>query len=423
MIELGDARAYVLGSCSALDPVRRPIAAALGCVATQALVSDVLVPPFDNTAVDGFAVRAADTAGADQANPVRLRVIGTIRAGMAPDPSPAAGEAVRIMTGAPMPAGADAVVMVERSAAVHLDADGVDELVEWVDLFVEVASGDAVRSAGDDLRPGDPVYPAGDVLSAGHLGVLATLGITEVEVVPPPRVGVLSTGDELVQGSEALRPGQIRDSNRCTLLALVAQAGCVAVDLGCIPDDEAAITAALEAGAIDCDALITSGGVSMGDFDFVKVVLDRIGDMRWMQVAIRPAKPLAFGTVPGGAVDGSTRRVPVFGLPGNPVSSVVSFELFARPGLRRMMGRADDDLDRPGVQAVASDGFARRPDGKVHFARVVCRYADDGRYHVRSAGGQGSHQLSSLVGANALAVLPDGDGIEPGDTVDVLLTE
>jgi molybdopterin molybdotransferase len=432
VIELGAARAYVLGACSVLTPVRRPIAAALGCVATQALVSDVLVPPFDNTAVDGFAVRAADTAGASQSSPVRLRVIGTIRAGMAPGLSPAEGEAVRIMTGAPMPAGADAVVMVERSALVPVDSDtggggpagsGLVESVESVDLFVQVAPGDAVRSAGDDLHPGDHVYPAGDVLSAGHLGVLATLGVTEVEVVPPPRVGVLSTGDELVQGSEPLRPGQIRDSNRRTLLALVEQAGCVAIDLGCIADDEAAITAAIEAGATDCDALITSGGVSMGDFDFVKVVLDRIGEMRWMQVAIRPAKPLAFGTVPAGAADRSTRRVPVFGLPGNPVSSVVSFELFARPGLRRMMGRADDDLDRPRVQAVADEGFARRPDGKVHFARVVCRYGDDGRYHVRSAGGQGSHQLSSLVGANALAVLPDGDALEPGALVEVLLTD
>ncbi len=157
----------------------------------------------------------------------------------------------------------------------------------------------------------------------------------------------------------------------------------------------------------------------MGDFDFVKVVLDRIGDMRWMQVAIKPAKPLAFGTVPGPA----GRPVPVFGLPGNPVSSVVSFELFARPGLRRMMGHGDADLDRPRVRAVADDGLRRHPDGKIHFARVVCHYGDDGRYHVRLTGGQGSHHLSALVGANALAELPDGTGVDPGGLVDVLLTE
>ena len=439
MIDLGEARAFVLGACSALPPVRLPIAEALGCVVTEALVSTDLVPPFDNTAVDGFAVRAADTVGATDSSPVRLQVIGTIRAGMAPEPSPGPGEAVRIMTGAPMPSGADAVVMVEHSTAI-----GQDE----VDLSVEAAPGQAVRVAGDDLRPGDPVFPAGDVLTAGHLGVLATLGVTDVMVVPRARVGVLSTGDELVDGPQPLQPGQIRDSNRRTLLGLVEQAGCVAVDLGRIPDNEAAITAAIEQGALTCDALISTGGVSMGDFDFVKVVLGRIGEMRWMQVAIKPAKPLAFGTVPGpppgprvsplpassprgasdsgtppaGASTGSACRVPVFGLPGNPVSSVVSFELFARPGLRRMMGRADADLDRPRVQAVADERLGRRPDGKTHFARVVCTYEADGRYHVVSAGGQGSHHLSALVGSNALAVLPDGDVIEPGAVVEVLLT-
>jgi molybdopterin molybdotransferase len=408
VIDLDEARSFVLGACPVLSAVRLPIAEALGCVVTESLVSTDLVPPFDNTAVDGFAVRAADTAGATDASPVRLRVIGTIRAGMAPEPSPGPGETVRIMTGAPMPPGADAVVMVEHSVGV-----GPDE----VDLSVEAGPGQAVRVAGDDLKPGDPVFPAGDVLTAGHLGVLATLGVIEVMVVPRARVGVLSTGDELVDGPQPLQPGQIRDSNRRTLLALVEQAGCVAVDLGRIPDDEAAITAAIAGGARTCDALISTGGVSMGDFDFVKVVLDRIGEMRWMQVAIKPAKPLAFGTVAG-----PTRRVPVFGLPGNPVSSVVSFELFARPGLRRMMGRADGDLDRPRVQAVADDRFGRRADGKVHFARVVCTYGSDGRYHVVSAGGQGSHHLSALVGSNALAVLPDGDAVEAGSIVEVLLT-
>ncbi|HEY5154481.1 MAG TPA: gephyrin-like molybdotransferase Glp [Acidimicrobiales bacterium] len=412
MTPLGEARAFVLGACTPLAPRRLPLAEALGCVAVEPLVAEELIPPFANTAVDGFAVRAADTAGATPTTPVRFSVIGTIAAGMAPTLEPGPGEAVRIMTGAPLPATADAVVMVEDSRPVAGSGDEID-------LLAEVPAGRHVRPAGDDLRPGDAVFPAGDVLSAGHLGVLATLGRADVVVVPPVRVGVLSTGDELVDAGVDLQPGQIRDSNRRTLLALVTQAGAEAVDLGRIPDDEAAITAAIERGATECDALVTSGGVSMGDFDFVKVVLDRLGDMRWMQVAIKPAKPLAFGTVPG--PDG--RRVPVFGLPGNPVSSVVSFELFARPGLRRMMGHGDGALDRSRVQAVADDGLPRHPDGKTHFARVVCHYGDDRRFHVRSAGGQGSHHVSALVGANALAELPDGPGVEPGGLVDVLLTE
>ena len=243
-------------------------------------------------------------------------------------------------------------------------------------------------------------------------GVLASLGYVNVPVFPRPRVGVLSTGDELVDGPVALRPGQIRDANRHTLLALVRQAGCEPVDLGLARDDEAEITAAIEEGVAECDALVTSGGVSVGDFDYVKAVLDRLGRMQWMQVAIKPAKPLAFGTV---------GDVPVFGLPGNPVSSMVSFELFARPGLRQLMGVAPAAvLPRP-VPGVAAEPLRRRPDGKTHFVRVVASVGADGRHHVRSSGGQGSNLLRSMALANALAVVPDGDGVDEGAGVDVLL--
>jgi molybdenum cofactor synthesis domain-containing protein len=194
------------------------------------------------------------------------------------------------------------------------------------------------------------------------------------------------------------------------LLALVSRAACVPVDLGTAPDDEAAITAALERGVDGCDAVLTSGGVSVGDFDYVKTVLDRMGDMAWWQIAVRPAKPLAFGTV---------RGTPVFGLPGNPVSSLVSFELFARPALRQMAGHLD--LFRPEIPAVADEGLPRRPDGKLHLVRVVASTDDDGRLHVRSSGGQGSHLLRAMALANALALLPDGDGVEAGGTVKVVL--
>jgi molybdopterin molybdotransferase len=410
VIPLPEARAYVLGACGALHPQLVSRHRAAGCVAVDALVATEAVPPFANSAVDGYGVRAVDTRGASASTPVRLAVIGTIRAGAAPDLEPGPGQTVRIMTGAAVPAGVDAVVMVEDSRAVDPDD-------HQVDLMAEVAVGQSVRPAGDDLVVGELVYPAGDVLTAGHIGVLATFGVDQVRVVPRARVGVLSTGDELVDGPATLQPGQIRDSNRATLLALVDQAGAVGVDLGRIPDDEQAIHDAFLAAAADCDALITSGGVSMGDFDFVKVVLDRLGDMRWMQVAIRPAKPLAFGTI------GTDRTVPVFGLPGNPVSSVVSFELFARPGLRALMGHPPTALDRPRVSAVADEALRRRPDGKMHFHRVVARLDPDGLHYVRSAGGQGSHQLSALVGSNALAVLPDGDGVAAGGRVEILVTD
>jgi len=267
-----------------------------------------------------------------------------------------------------------------------------------------------VRDAGDDIRPGQVVFEAGTVLGPGHLGVLASLGYQQVPVFPRVSVGVLSTGDELVDGPGALRPGQIRDSNRPTLLALARQSGFDAVDLGLVGDDEDAITDVVGRGVAECDALVTSGGVSVGDFDYVKAVLDRFGEMRWWQVAIRPAKPLAFGVV---------GTCPVFGLPGNPVSSMVSFELFARPALRRMMGFRE--LDRPRVLAIADEPLHRHPDGKVHFFRVVATFAADGRAHVRSAGGQGSHLLRAMAMANALAVVPDGEGVDAGQSVEAIL--
>ena len=398
MIPLSEAQQYVIGKCVPLGVDDVDSADALGLVTAEPIVSTELVPPFDNTAVDGFAVIAADTTDA----PVTLRIAGSIAAGEAPTVVVGPGDAVRIMTGAPMPDGADAVVMVENT-------EPVDD--ETVRILEAVDTGVAVRRAGEDMTPDQTVFEPGTELQPGHLGVLATLGIPRIRAHRRPRVGVMSTGDELVDGPQALEPGQIRDSNRRTLLALVAQAGCTPVDLGLIRDDEAEVEAALRAGASSCDALITSGGVSMGDFDYVKMVLRRIADMRWMQVAIKPAKPLAFGTLDG---------TPIFGLPGNPVSSMVSFELFARPGLRAMLGHGADRLHRPRVRATAEGALPRGVDGKTHFARVGVRW-QDGRPVISSAGGQGSHQLSAMAAAEGLAVLPDGPGLSIGDTAELIL--
>ncbi|MCU1375898.1 MAG: molybdenum cofactor synthesis domain [Actinomycetia bacterium] len=394
MISLDEAREHVLARVAPLGPVEVGLEEALGAVTAAEVIATEAVPPFANSAMDGYAVRAADTVGA----PVELKVVGMIAAGTAPEGSVGPGQAMRIMTGAPVPDGADAVVLVERTRT-----EG-----DVVTIEITVEPGTAFRGVGEDVRPGDVVVAPGTVLTAGHLGVLASVGVDRVTVHRRPRVGVLSTGDELVT-SGPLGRGQIRDSNRPTLLALVREAGFEAVDLGVAADDEASITAAIERAVASCDAVLTSGGVSMGDLDYVKVVLDRIGDMRWMQIAIKPAKPFAFGTV---------GRVPVFGLPGNPVSSMVSFELLARPALRRMAGRTD--LDRLTVSAVAPDGLRRSADGKIHFARVVATQ-DDGGWVVRSAGGQGSHHLVAMAAANALAVLADGDGVAPGETVPTML--
>ena len=407
MIELSEAREYVLSGCLPNDHVVVALNDALGCITTEAVVAAEQVPPFANTAVDGYAVIAIDTATV----PVTLRVTGTVRAGMSGVESPVeSGCAVRIMTGAPVPPGANAIVMVEDTEGSPEDDTVVVTATATVDQHI--------RPAGDDVNPGDPVINIGTELTAAHLGVLATIGVTRIAVVRRPVVGVISTGDELVDDGSPLAPGQIRDSNRLTLRKLLESHGFETVDLGLARDNEQVIEDAMRAGAETCDAIVTTGGVSIGDFDYVKVVLDRIGDMRWMQIAIRPAKPLAFGTLTRS--DGTA--VPVFGLPGNPVSSMVSYELFCRPGLRKMSGFADDNLDVGIIDGVLTEPLRRRADGKTHFARVVCEWdGSSSTYKVRSAGAQGSHHMASMAAANALAELPDGDTLETGSTVRVRL--
>jgi molybdopterin molybdotransferase len=400
MISVADAQRLVVGACPPLTPVETAAADSVGRVLADDVAAGEDVPPFANSAVDGYAVIAGDTAAA----PVELAVAGELAAGAPPPTAPLSpGRTIRIMTGAPMPPGADAVVMVEDSERL----DG-----ERVRLSAVVGPGTSVRAAGDDVRRGDVVFRAGTVVTPAVLGVLASINARSVRAYPPARVAVMSTGDELITDGSPLAPGQIRETNQTMLAPLLRAAGCIVHTFGVVPDDEATLERVLRTAAESADAIVTSGGVSMGDYDVVKAVLGRIAEMRWMQVAIKPAKPFAFGTIDG---------IPVFGLPGNPVSSLVSFELLARPALRRMMGHADPF--RPTVPAVADGGLRRRPDGKVHLVRVIARFGADGRLHVEPVSAQGSHQLAATALANALAVVDDGDGIPPGGEVpSILLT-
>jgi molybdenum cofactor synthesis domain-containing protein len=407
VIPLEQVRDTVLGRVVPLDVVEVPIREALGLVLAEQVAAPDPVPPFPNTAMDGYAVRAADTAGATAEAPVRLRVVGDLPAGHAPTVPVGPGDAIRIMTGAPMPDGADAIVIVELT-----ERDGADG------VLVQRASepGQHVRAAGGDVRAGDVVFEPGTVLRPAHIGVLATVDAQTVRVHRRALVGVLSTGDELVE-SGPLAPGKIRDSNRPMLLSMLAQAGAEPVDLGSARDDEDLMTATLDAAISRCDAVLTSGGVSVGDYDYMSAALERIASadpsgeslVEWYQVAIKPAKPLCIATV---------RGTPVFGLPGNPVSSMVSFELFARPALRAMMGHADPY--RPEVVARVDGGLGRRRDGKVHFDRVRVRL-DGGRYVVEGVRNQESNALASSAMAEGLAILPDGDGLADGDDVTVML--
>lgn len=397
MIPIEEARTYVMDRCRPKASVATDVADALGLVTASDVIANEALPPFANTAMDGFAVRSADLSRV----PVRLEIVETIAAGHNPKHSVGSGQASRIMTGAPIPDGADAIVMVEKTSV-----EG-----ETVTIEIQVEPGNHIRPAGDDLREGDLVFPAGTPLTAGRLGVLCSLGFRKIETYPRLRVGVMSTGDELVDDGGDLKPGQIRDSNRRTLLSLLSGDAFEPVDLGLIADDESAIEEALGQGARDCDAVITSGGVSMGDFDYVKAVLKRIGDMQWMQIAIKPAKPLAFGTIDD---------TPIFGLPGNPVSSMVSYELFARSGLRSMMGFKEPV--RATIKGIAANPISRRIDGKIHYVRVIAEH-EDGATVVYPVSGQGSHMLASMARSNALAVLPDGEGCKAGEQVDVLVLD
>lgn len=403
MTPLSLVRDMVLARCAVKTPVTLSRAEAAGLILAKDVVATEQVPPFANTAVDGYAVQSADVAQA----PVVLEVVGELAAGGVPSVAVTQGTAIRIMTGAPIPDGCDAVVMVE-------DTERVGE--SQVRISRSVDPGAAVRPAGSDVVVGATVLTAGMRVTPMVEGVLASVNAQHVVVYPRVRVGVLSTGDELVDDGSPLLPGQIRESNRTMLLRIVNEAGAEAIDLGIIRDDEDVLEQALRdaVGDGNCDALVTSGGVSMGDYDVVKAVLSRIADMSWVQIAMKPAKPFAFGTLKNSAgVD-----VPIFGLPGNPVSSLVSFELLARPALRTMMGYGSHAA-RPRVAAILDEEVRRQADGKVHFDRVHATWGDDGRVHVVRTGPQGSHQLASTAVANALMAVPDGNGVAAGDTVTV----
>ena len=401
MTPLHDVRTTVLAACVVGAPVQATRHVAAGLVLASDVVSGENVPPFANTAVDGYAVRSSDL----HTVPVELQVVGELAAGAAPSIAVAPGTAIRIMTGAPLPEGCDAVVMVEDTERVGSDS---------VRIHKSVPAGSAFRLAGSDVAIGDTVIAAGTQVTPMVEGVLASVNAKTVSVYPRISVGVISTGDELVDDGSALQIGQIRESNRLMLLRLVAEAGATPVDLGIIRDDEPALEHALRTAVNErsCDVIITSGGVSMGDYDVVKAVLSRIANMQWFQIAMKPAKPFAFGTL----TNDRGVNVPIFGLPGNPVSSLMSFELIARPALRNMMGFGAAS-HRPEVMAITDEDIVRHEDGKIHFDRVRATWGSDGRVHVRRTGAQGSHQLASTSVANALIAVPDGNGLRTGDEV------
>ena len=391
MRTLAEHRAAVLALVAPLPATTVSVGSALGLVLAHDVVAAVDLPGFDNSAMDGYAVRAADLAGAGSESPVLLPVAGDVAAGDTTRHVLHPGQALRIMTGAPLPEGADAVVPVEQTDG------GASE----VRLHLAVRAGASLRHRGEDVRVGDRVIPAGTRLGPGHLALAAAANVPELSVHPRPRVVVISTGDELVPPGSPLEHGQIVDSNGVMLRALVEAAGAEVAASAHLRDDATAMRALLDDLPGTPDLVLTTGGVSMGVYDTVKEVLTADGGVEFVKVAMRPGMPQGCGVV-------GRSRTPAVTLPGNPVSSLVSFHVFVLPALRRLAG-LDPDADGA-FDAVAEVGWAAAP-GKVELTRVVER---EGR--VRPYGGQGSHMLGALSAATALAVVPaDVDRVEPGD--------
>jgi molybdopterin molybdotransferase len=394
-LSVDEALERILARVRTLEPLSVDLLDALGATLADDAIADRDVPPFRNSAMDGYAVIAADVAGA----PATLRVVGEIAAGAMPSRPIVRGEAMRIMTGAPLPDGADTIVRVEDT----------DNRTDSVTITVATKLGTSVRAAGEDLKHGETILRTGTVLRAAEIGVLATIGRKSVRVIARPRVAVLSTGDELVELDAPLRPGQIRDANRYSLASAARAMGATPVPLGIVRDTADDLRRALRDAASKADVIVTSGGVSVGDHDHVKPVVDELGSMDFWSIAIRPGRPLAFGEIDGKLI---------FGLPGNPVSSLLGFELFVRPALLKMAGRRL--LQRPRVTANLDDTLDT-PPGLRFFARGVYDAATN---TVRTTGPQGSGILRSMALANCFIDVPETiQHLDRGASVTVIRTD
>jgi len=400
MISVDNALEQILGAINPLRLEKVAILEALGRVLGENITSDRDIPPLPNSAMDGYALRFEDTLGASREKPAVLNVIDDVPAGRVSTKTIRPGQAIRIMTGAPIPAGTDAIVRVEDT---EKDADRVR-------VFVAVRKGLDIRPAGEDVKKGELVIPKGKVIRPAEVGMLAALNRSDVAIHRRPKVAILSTGDELVDIGGKLAPGMIMNSNSYSLAAQVAECRAVPLRLGIARDTREDLVSKFEE-AKGADLIVTSGGVSVGDYDLVKDVMGELGAMRFWTVAMRPGRPLAFGVI------GS---VPVFGLPGNPVSVMVSFEEFVRPAILKMSGFKN--LFRPSVKAVLKEGLQKKA-GFRHFLRAVVELKE-GKYYVVTTGEQGSGILKSMVMANGLIVLPeDVTSLMAGDEVAVQLID
>jgi molybdopterin molybdotransferase len=416
MLSVEEARSRILEMFQPLESERKPILEALGQVLAEDVSSPMFIPPLANSAMDGYAVQSSDITGATPDTPKSLRVIGQVAAGQLPQNEVVPGTAVRIMTGGPIPPGADTVVPFEDTDEYDLKSSGMglSDIAE-IKVNIGASEGSNVRPAGQDISKGQTVLKKGMLLRPSEIGVLASVGRDMVEVVRRPVVAVIATGDELMEPGGPIAPGKIYDSNSYSVTAAVLRYGGVPLFLGIARDNLESMNAKLEEG-LDADLLLTSAGVSRGDYDIVKDLLASRGKVAFWSVRMRPAKPLAFGVFPrpGG------RQVPHVGLPGNPVSALVAFEELVRPAILRMLGRTD--LEKPTIRAELEEDVVNT-DGRRVFARVVVTRRN-GRYYACLTGDQGSGVLTSMALANGLAICPeDVPRMKAGEEVDVQMLD
>jgi len=412
MISVEEALEKILGYVRVLGPEEKPILSCLGQVLAEDVYSTIDIPPLDNSAMDGFAVRAEDTYGVSKSSPKVFPVIGEVAAGSMPLAEVKSGTVIRIMTGAPLPKGADAVVQFEDTDEVTWKLPHGNS--SQIGILRQVEKGLNVRPRGEDIAKGTLILKKGTVLRPSEIGVLASVGHSTALVIRRPIVSVLATGDELVDVDQPLSLGKIYNSNTYTIAAQVLRYGGIPKILGIGRDSVQSLNEKIGEG-LDSDMLITSGGISLGDYDIVKDVLAKRGEIAFWTVCMKPGKPLAFGVIRSGE-----KKVPHLGLPGNPVSSMVTFEQFARPVILKMMGKKN--FTKPSIQAVIEDDVMNT-DGRHIFARVIVT-KQGGQYHASLIGPQGSGILTSMAKANGLAIIPENTkGVKAGDIVQVQMLD
>jgi molybdopterin molybdotransferase len=416
MISVEEALKKVLSYVEVLEPERNPILDCLGQVLAKDVYSTIDIPPLDNSAMDGYALRAEDTRGAGESSPVYLAVVGEVAAGAMPKKEVRPGTAIRIMTGAPLPQGADAIVQFENTDEVNRKSSGGD--LSQIGILCQAKKGLNVRARGEDIAKGNLILEKGRALRPQEIGVLASLGHSTTLVIRRPIVAILATGDEITGVDQPLAPGKIHDSNTYTIAAEISRYGGIPKILGIGRDSVQSLIEKIDEG-LGADMLITSGGVSKGDYDMVKDVLAKHGEVDFWTVCMKPGKPIAFGFMKK-MEGGREKKVPHLGLPGNPVSSMVTFEQFARPAILKMMGK--EMLAKPAIRAIIEDDVVNT-DGRRLFARVIVTKRNS-QYHASLTGPQGSGILTSMAKANGLAIIPENSkGVKAGDMVEVQMLD